>query len=186
MGRELRLRKSREIADRYIATVRQAILRELKGAYQKMAGWRGIGLSLGPSLEAFDAELISIMMGLRILTQRGESGRSFTLFTDSQAAMRRVLGDPQNQDRRWRSRSSATRRDSEIRETRSPSDGSRPTEESRETNRQTRERGGRHPPPLKNSDPEKEPCVPKDKNDRADHPNMAGRHKGESRWQRTL
>ena len=32
-------------------------------------------------------------MGVRIMTQRGESGKSFTLFTDSQAATRRTLSD---------------------------------------------------------------------------------------------
>ena len=57
------------------------------------AGWRGIRLGLSHRQEAFDAELISIMMGLRIMAQRVETGRSSTLFADSQAAMRRTLSD---------------------------------------------------------------------------------------------
>lgn len=57
------------------------------------SGWRGMGFGLSPYQEAFNADLIAIMIGLRILTQRGESDRGFTLFTNSQAAMRRILSD---------------------------------------------------------------------------------------------
>ena len=38
---------------------------------------------LSPWQEAYDAELVAIMMALRILTQREESGKDFTLFIDS-------------------------------------------------------------------------------------------------------
>ena len=64
--------------------------RSIKGAGD---GWRGIGLGLSPWQEAFDAEPTPIMMGLHILTQRGESEKSFTFFTDSQAAIRGTLSD---------------------------------------------------------------------------------------------
>lgn len=56
-------------------------------------GCRSIGFGLRPRQEAYDTELISIAMGLRILVQREESGKDFTLFTDSQTAMKRVLSD---------------------------------------------------------------------------------------------
>lgn len=43
--------------------------------------------------EAYDAELTAIAYGLLLLTRRGDEGQGFTLFTDCQAAMRRVTSD---------------------------------------------------------------------------------------------
>ena len=48
---------------------------------------------MSPGHEAYDAGLTAVALGLRLLTQRGEEGQDFTLFTDSQAAMRRVASD---------------------------------------------------------------------------------------------
>ena len=40
--------------------------------------------------EAYDTELTAIAYGLLLLTQRGEVGQGYTLFTDSQVVVRRV------------------------------------------------------------------------------------------------
>lgn len=56
-------------------------------------GWRSIGFSRSPGHEAYDAELTAIANGPLLLVQRGGEGQNFTLFTDSQAAMRRIADD---------------------------------------------------------------------------------------------
>lgn len=48
---------------------------------------------MSPSQEAYDAELTAVAYSLLLLVQRGEEGQDFTLFTDSQAAMRRIADD---------------------------------------------------------------------------------------------
>ena len=53
----------------------------------------GVGFSMGPGHEAYDAELTAIAYDLLILSRRGETGQDFTLFTDSKVAMTRMEND---------------------------------------------------------------------------------------------
>ena len=48
---------------------------------------------MSPGQEAYDAELTTIARGILLLVQRGSEGQNFTLFTDSQAATRRIVSD---------------------------------------------------------------------------------------------
>lgn len=57
------------------------------------------GLSLARQ-EVYDAEFTAIAYGLLILARRGEVGHDFTLFTDSQAAVRRWRAMPPGRVRR--------------------------------------------------------------------------------------
>ena len=52
--------------------------------------WRGEGLFLGTNKEVFDAEVYAIGRAVRLLNERGEEGQSYTIFSDSQAAIFRV------------------------------------------------------------------------------------------------
>ena len=52
--------------------------------------WRGTGTFLGTNKEVFDAEVYAILQAIRLLNARGECGRSYTIFSDSQAAVARV------------------------------------------------------------------------------------------------
>lgn len=63
-------------------------------------GWRSVGFGMSTGLEAYDAELTAISYGLLLLARRGNSGRAFTVFTDSRAAMERVTSDAPGQARR--------------------------------------------------------------------------------------
>ena len=56
-------------------------------------GWRSSGFRLGGGHEAYDAELAAMVYGLAHLHGRAEQGHTYTIFTDSTAAMRRVMGD---------------------------------------------------------------------------------------------
>ena len=49
--------------------------------------------SLSNSQTAFDAELYAVVKGLELLAIRGEPGRSFRVFTDSQATILRLQSD---------------------------------------------------------------------------------------------
>ena len=56
-------------------------------------GRRSNGFRLGGGHEAYDAELAAVVYALVHLHGRGQSGRDYTIFTDSVAAMRRMTGD---------------------------------------------------------------------------------------------
>ena len=43
--------------------------------------------------EAYDAEVIAVALGISHFDRRAEEGKSYTLFTYSQAAMRRIADD---------------------------------------------------------------------------------------------
>lgn len=48
---------------------------------------------MSPGQEAYDAELTAIAYGLLLLVRREERRQGFSLFTDSQAAMKRIAND---------------------------------------------------------------------------------------------
>ena len=48
---------------------------------------------LGSNKEVFDAELSAIYQAVGVLEARGQSGRRYITFSDSQAAIRRALTD---------------------------------------------------------------------------------------------
>ena len=56
-------------------------------------GWRSDGFSLGGGHEAYDGELAALVYGLVILHERGQDHTDYTIFTDSTAAMKRLMGD---------------------------------------------------------------------------------------------
>ena len=62
-------------------------------AWQTEDGWTGRRFHLGNDKEVFDAETFAIYQALRILEARSQSRRKYTVFSDSQAAIRRVLTD---------------------------------------------------------------------------------------------
>ena len=53
-------------------------------------GCRGAGTFLGTNKEVFDAEVFAILRAVRLLNERGEFGRDYTIFSDSQAAVARI------------------------------------------------------------------------------------------------
>lgn len=57
------------------------------------SGWRSGGFGMGGSHEVYDTELAALAFGLIQLHGRGEARRAFTVFTDSVAAMRRIVCD---------------------------------------------------------------------------------------------
>ena len=56
-------------------------------------GWRTAGFGMGGGPEAFDAELAAIAYGLIHLLGYQHTGRTYTIFTDSTAAMTRITSD---------------------------------------------------------------------------------------------
>ena len=56
-----------------------------------MEGWRGSGFRLGGGHKAYDAEVAAIAYGLAHLHGRAEQGHTYTISTDSVAAMMRVM-----------------------------------------------------------------------------------------------
>ena len=56
-------------------------------------GWRSNGFCLGGGHGAYDAEVAALVYGLTQLHGRHEQGQTYTIFTDSIAAMRRLGGD---------------------------------------------------------------------------------------------
>lgn len=50
-------------------------------------GWTGRRYHLGNNKEVFDAETYAILRALKIFDRRQESGRSYTIFADSTAAI---------------------------------------------------------------------------------------------------
>ena len=53
-------------------------------------GWTRKGTYLGRNREVFDAEVFAILRAARPMNGRGERGRDYTIFSDSQAAISRV------------------------------------------------------------------------------------------------
>lgn len=58
-------------------------------AFRCREGWVKRGIYLGKNKEVFDAEAFAIMRAARLLAERGERGRSYTVFSDSRAAISR-------------------------------------------------------------------------------------------------
>lgn len=74
-----------------LGTRRVGTFRTYRG--RNRSGWRSVGFGMSIGHEAHDAELTAITYGLLLLSRRRERGQDFTLFTDSQAAMRRMAND---------------------------------------------------------------------------------------------
>ena len=55
-------------------------------------GARG-GTYLGKNKEVFDAEVFAILHAIRLLNERGETGKEYTISSDAQAAIARVQHD---------------------------------------------------------------------------------------------
>ena len=62
-------------------------------SWQTEGGWRSRRFFLGNNKEDFDAELYAIYQAIRALEARGQTGRRYTAFSDSQAAIRRAMHD---------------------------------------------------------------------------------------------
>ena len=60
-------------------------------AWWQEGGWRGDGSFIGTNKEVFDAEVYALLEAIRLLNNRGETGASYTVFSDSQAAIFRLL-----------------------------------------------------------------------------------------------
>ena len=61
--------------------------------WQTEEGWTGRRFHLGTNKEVFDAEVYAIYQALRIFEERQQSGRKYTILSDCQPAIRRVLSD---------------------------------------------------------------------------------------------
>ena len=59
-------------------------------AFKKTGGWTTKGTYLGRNKEVFDAEVFAIMQAVRLLDERGETGKTYHIFSDSQAAIARM------------------------------------------------------------------------------------------------
>lgn len=57
--------------------------------------WASRSTYLGRNKEVFDAEVFAILRAIRLLNERGETRREYTVFSDAQAAIARV------QHNRW-------------------------------------------------------------------------------------
>lgn len=66
---------------------------ELRPFRVAQSGWRTAGFGLGRGHEAYDTELSALVYGLIHLHGIGGVGRTYTIFTDSTAAMRRAAND---------------------------------------------------------------------------------------------
>ena len=62
-------------------------------AFKGDGGWRQRKIYLGRNKEVFDAEIFAIGRALEVLNEREEEGREYTIFSDSQAALSRILHD---------------------------------------------------------------------------------------------
>ena len=62
-------------------------------AFKREGDWRTRGVYLGNNKEVFDAELFAIGLAMEELNDRRESGRRYTIFSDSQAAISRIQHD---------------------------------------------------------------------------------------------
>ena len=70
-------------------------------AWRTRDGWTGRCFHLGNNKEVFDAEVFAICQALRIFRARQESGRIYTIFSDSQSAIRRALSDALGPGQQW-------------------------------------------------------------------------------------
>ena len=61
-------------------------------AFWKSRRWVRRGTYLGRK-EVFSAEVFAILRAVRLLNERGESGRDYTIFSDSQVAISRIQHD---------------------------------------------------------------------------------------------
>lgn len=57
------------------------------------SGWRTAGFGMRVGHEAYDADLAAVVYGLILHLGRRETGTSYTIFTDSTAAMTRAVSD---------------------------------------------------------------------------------------------
>ena len=48
---------------------------------------------MGKNKEVFDAEVFAILHAIRLLNERGETGKEYTISSDAQAAIARVQHD---------------------------------------------------------------------------------------------
>ena len=62
-------------------------------AFKKEDSWKERGVYLGRNKEVFDAEVFAIGQALEELDRRNERGRTYTVFSDSQAAISRIQHD---------------------------------------------------------------------------------------------
>ena len=62
-------------------------------AWRRSDGWGGQSTYLGKNKELFDAEVYAILQAVKIMNARGEGNQSYTIFSDSQAAIARVRYD---------------------------------------------------------------------------------------------
>ena len=62
-------------------------------AFRSGDRWAKKGTYLGKNKEVFDAEVFAILQAVRLLNDRKERGRHYTVFSDSQAAISRVQHD---------------------------------------------------------------------------------------------
>ena len=62
-------------------------------AWTTPQGWTGQHFHLGSNKEVFDAEVFAIYQALRVIDQRQETGRNYTIFVDSTSAIERIRTD---------------------------------------------------------------------------------------------
>ena len=70
-------------------------------AWRTREDWAGRRFHLGNSKEVFDAKVSAIYQALRIFRVRQESDRKYTVFSDSQSAIRRALSDALEPSQQW-------------------------------------------------------------------------------------
>ena len=64
-------------------------------------GWTGKRFLLGNNKEVFDAEVFAIYQAPKIFEARSGTGRRYTIFSDSQSAIRRALSDSLGPGQQW-------------------------------------------------------------------------------------
>ena len=62
-------------------------------AFWERGRWARRGTYLGTKKEVSDAEVFTILPAVRLLSERDEAGQSYTIFSDSQAAIARIQHD---------------------------------------------------------------------------------------------
>ena len=70
-------------------------------SWQTEGGWRSRRFFLGSNKEVFDAELYAIYQTMGTLEAKGQTGRWYTVFSDSQAAIRRAVHDGLGPGQQW-------------------------------------------------------------------------------------
>ena len=94
-SREDAPRKAREWQDRFCTVWTDGPRLESGGvgaavAFWEEGKWTRKGTYLGKNKEAYDVEVFSILRAIRLLNERDESRRNYTIFSDWQAAISRV------------------------------------------------------------------------------------------------